>query len=92
MACYPVDEDIAAYNDLGFYFAEGGEHLWAMQIYEKLLDLAPRRIPLQLNVADSLWALGRHDDAKSHYAIYRDAMLTKAPANRIPDRAELRLK
>ncbi|WP_046236932.1 tetratricopeptide repeat protein [Pseudomonas syringae pv. coryli] len=92
MACYPVKENIAAYNDLGFYFAEGGEHLWAMQVYEKLLDLAQERIPLQLNIADSLWALGQRNDAKSHYAIYRDAMLKKGSVNKIPNRVQLRLK
>ncbi|AZE26679.1 tetratricopeptide repeat protein [Pseudomonas chlororaphis] len=77
MACYPPEKSISEYNDIGFYFAQGGEHLLAMQIYNRLLSLAPDRVPLKLNVADSLWALGKHDEAKPYYAAYREAMLKK---------------
>ncbi|AUG43941.1 MULTISPECIES: tetratricopeptide repeat protein [Pseudomonas] len=91
MACYPPEKSISEYNDIGFYFAQGGEHLLAMQIYNRLLSLAPDRVPLKLNVADSLWALGKHDEAKPYYAAYREAMLKKGGASKIPKRVVDRL-
>lgn len=91
MACYPPEKNISEFNDIGFYFAEGGEHLLAMQIYNKLLNLAPDRVPLKLNVADSLWALGKHDEAKSFYSAYRDEMLKKGAGGKVPTRIQERL-
>ncbi|WP_223553716.1 tetratricopeptide repeat protein [Pseudomonas sp. BF-R-01] len=91
MACNPPQSNVLAYNDIGFYFAEGGEHLLAMQIYQRLLGVAPDRVPLKLNVADSLWALGKHDEAKPYYAEYRDTMRKKGIASKIPKRVEERL-
>jgi hypothetical protein len=91
MACYPPEKNISEYNDIGFYFAQGGEHLLAMQIYNKLLSFAPDRVPLKLNVADSLWALGKQEEAKSFYADYRESMLKKGTANKVPARVEERL-
>lgn len=90
MACYPPEKNISEYNDIGFYFAQGGEHLLAMQIYNKLLSLAPDRVPLKLNVADSLWALGKQAEAKSFYVAYRDAMLKRGAASKVPVRVEER--
>jgi len=90
MACYPPEKSISEYNDIGFYFAQGGEHLLAMQIYNKLLGLAPERVPLKLNVADSLWALGKQAEAKSFYVSYWDVMLKKGAANKVPVRVEER--
>lgn len=92
MACYPPRGNVAEYNDLAYFFSEGGEHLIAMQIYEKLLTLAPDRIPLKLNVADSLWALGRRDESVNYYVSYRDALLKKGLGNKVPSRVEKRIK
>jgi hypothetical protein len=91
IACYPPEKSISEYNDIGFYFAQGGEHLLAMQIYNRLLSLAHDRVPLKLNVADSLWALGKHDEAKSYYVAYREAMMKKSGASKVPKRVEERL-
>lgn len=91
MACYPPEKNISEYNDIAFYFAQGGEHLLAMQIYNRLLAIAADRVPLKLNVADSLWALGKHDEAKPYYAEYRDAMRKKGIASKVPKRVEDRL-
>jgi hypothetical protein len=91
MACYPPEKNISEYNDIGFYFAQGGQHLLAMQIYNRLLSLAPDRVPLKLNVADSLWALGKRDEAKTFYTAYRDAMLKKGAVSKLPKRVDERL-
>ncbi|MBX8488212.1 M48 family metallopeptidase [Pseudomonas cichorii] len=92
MACYPPEEYIAEYNDIGFYFAEGGDDLLAMQIYTKLLSLAPDRVPLKLNVADSLWALGKQDESRKYYFSYHDLMIKKGMLAKVPKRVEERLK
>lgn len=91
MACYPPEKNISEYNDLGFYFAQGGEHLLAMQVYDRLLVVAPDRVPLKLNVADSLWALGKKDEAEQYYAEYIGAMKKKNMENKIPGRVKERL-
>jgi len=91
MACYPPEMNISEYNNIGFYFAQGGQHLLAMQIYNRLLSLAPDRVPLKLNVADSLWALGKQDQARSFYVAYREAMLRKGAASKLPKRVDERL-
>ena len=91
MACYPPEQYIHDYNDVAFYFAQGGEYLLAMQIYERILPLAPLRVPLKLNVADSLWALGKHDQAKRYYAEYREAMKRKDMVSKVPERVGERL-
>ncbi|WP_130901939.1 tetratricopeptide repeat protein [Pseudomonas sp. Sample_23] len=92
MACYPPEKSIPAYNDVAFYFAQGGEHLLAMQIYERLLPLAANRVPLKLNVADSLWALGKHEEAMGYYVDYRSAMAKKGLLGKMPARVAERLK
>jgi hypothetical protein len=91
MACYPPENNISEYNDMGFYFAQGGEHLLAMQIYKRLLLVAPDRVPLKLNVADSLWALGKGGEAKKYYAEYLGAMKKKSMESKIPSRVKERL-
>ena len=91
MACYPPEKNISEYNDIAFYFAQGGEHLLAMQIYNRLLAVAADRVPLKLNVADSLWVLGKHDEAKPYYAEYRKAMRKKGVESKVPKRVEERL-
>ncbi|MGE1155482.1 tetratricopeptide repeat protein [Pseudomonas kitaguniensis] len=90
MACFPQKENISALNDIGFYLANEGEHVIAMQIYKRLLDIAPSRIPLKLNTADSLWALGERNEAKLYYAEYRDAMMQNGNRAKIPKRVESR--
>jgi hypothetical protein len=91
MACYPPQGNITEYNNIGFYLAQDGEHLLAMQIYSILLKLAPGRTPLKINVADTLWALNKQDDAKSFYTSYRDAMLKQGRGSKIPARVNERL-
>lgn len=89
-ACYPPEKNVAELNDIAFYLAKGGEHLVALQIYTKLASVAPDRIPLKLNIADSLWAAGKLVDAKSYYADYQSAMKKNGDEKKIPKRVELR--
>ncbi|QXH44743.1 tetratricopeptide repeat protein [Pseudomonas xanthosomatis] len=92
-ACYPVSKaNVASYNDLGFYMAQGGEHAAAMAVYEKLMPFAPERAPLKLNAADSLWALGKKIEALKYYRDYRETMAIKGQLNRVPARVNERLQ
>ena len=86
MACFPPQDNIANYNDIAFFLANGGEHLLAMEFYKRLLSFASDRIPLQLNTADSLWALGQHDEAKLYYRNYYNLMIKKNIKTKIPSR------
>ncbi|EIK98378.1 hypothetical protein PMM47T1_00020 [Pseudomonas sp. M47T1] len=91
MACFPPENNVAAYNDIGFYLAQGGQHATALEIYQRLSVIAPDRVPLKLNIADSYWAVGQQGLAKRFYADYRQAMTRKGDAGRIPARVVERL-
>ncbi|MFK3774150.1 type IV pilus biogenesis/stability protein PilW [Pseudomonas sp. NPDC089406] len=92
MACYPLDDNnVADYNNLAFYLAGGGWHVTAVQLYMKLLAFAPERTPLKLNIADSLWVLGKKGEALGYYRDYRQAMVRKGKSARIPVRVNQRL-
>lgn len=92
MACYPPEKNVTEYNNIGFYLSQGGEHLLAIQIYDKLLSLAPSRVPLKLNMADSLWAVGKKDKAKIFYNAYRNGMLKIGRIDSIPARVAERVE
>jgi hypothetical protein len=92
MACYPPGRSVSDYNDIGYYFAQGGDNKTALKIYKNLLTIAPDRIPLQLNAADSMWALGDKNEAKELYGIYKGLMLSKGLVVKIPARVNDRLR
>jgi hypothetical protein len=92
MACYPPESNVVTYNDLGFYFAQGGEHHIALEIYRRLLSVAPDRVVLLLNTADSLWELGRLDEARSYYKSYGSAMIKDDKGGMVPQRVGDRVK
>ncbi|RON68103.1 hypothetical protein BK671_14280 [Pseudomonas fluorescens] len=85
MACHPPAQNVQAYNDLGFYLAEGGRDELALRFYRGIEVLGKRTV-LMLNMADSLWRLDRKDEAQRYYREYRDAMNSAGKAKRIPQR------
>jgi hypothetical protein len=91
MACYPPVKNISAYNDLGYYFSLGGQDQIAIEIYRRLLVVAPDRVPLKLNMADSLWGVKRFDEAKEFYKSYLDIMSKQGSVTRVPERVTERL-
>ncbi|WP_369986660.1 tetratricopeptide repeat protein [Pseudomonas xanthosomatis] len=93
VSCYPLsDTNVVDYNNLAFYMAGGGWHETAMLLYKRLLSFAPERVPLKLNVADSLWALGRTGEAQGYYRGYRQAMVRDGKPAQIPGRVNERLQ
>lgn len=85
MACHPPVRNVQAFNDLGFYLAEGGNDTLALKFYRGV-EAVGKRTVLMLNIADSLWRLGRKDEAQRYYSQYRDAMSTDGKAQKIPQR------
>lgn len=67
-------EYLAALNDYGFYLQEAGDHAAAHAPLALVVGQDPARRPARLNLADTLWALGRRDEARTHYRAYRQMM------------------
>lgn len=85
MACHPPARNVQAFNDLGFYLAQGGNDELALKFYRGV-EAVGKRTVLMLNIADSLWRLGRKDEAQRYYSQYRDAMSADGKAQKIPQR------
>jgi len=85
MACHPPAQNVQAYNDLGFYLAEGGNDELALKFYRGV-EAVGKRTVLMLNMADSLWRLDRQEEAQRYYREYRDAMSAADKAQKIPQR------
>jgi hypothetical protein len=91
MACYPPGQkNLADFNDIAFYLAEGGDNYNSLKIYGVLEKIAPSRIVLKLNMADALWASGEKQKARSYYRGYASAMVRAGLRGKIPSRVELR--
>lgn len=89
MACHPPARNVQDFNDLGFYLAEGGNDELALAFYRGV-EAVSKRTVLMLNMADSLWRLGRKDEAQRYYRQYRDAMSAEGKAQKIPQRVTAR--
>lgn len=85
MACHPPAQNVQAYNDLGFYLAEGGRDELALKFYRGV-EAVGKRTVLMLNMADSLWRLNKQDEAQRYYREYGDAMSAAGKAHKIPQR------
>ena len=85
MACHPPAQNVQAFNDLGFYLAEGGNDEFALKFYRGV-EAVGKRTVLVLNMADSLWRLNRKDEAQRYYREYGEAMTAAAKAQKIPQR------
>ncbi|WKV83982.1 hypothetical protein LJJ44_23445 [Pseudomonas sp. B24_DOA] len=85
MACHPPAQSVQAYNDLGFYLAEGGNDELALKFYRGV-EAVGKRTVLMLNMADSLWRLDRQEEAQRYYREYGEAMTAAGKAQKIPQR------
>ncbi|MFJ2482510.1 type IV pilus biogenesis/stability protein PilW [Pseudomonas sp. NPDC087598] len=85
MACHPPAQNVQAYNDLGFYLAEGGRDELALKFYRGV-EAVGKRTVLMLNIADSLWRLNKKDEAQRYYREYGEAMAAAGKAQKIPRR------
>ncbi|WP_397449498.1 tetratricopeptide repeat protein [Pseudomonas sp. NA-150] len=92
LACYPPSDDPSGVNDIGFYLAEGGGDKNALLLFRSVESVAPDRIVLKVNIADSLWSVGRKAEAYRYYTMYREAMKNAGKSNAIPARVLGRLE
>jgi len=85
MACHPPAQNVQAFNDLGFYLAEGGNDEFALKFYRGVEAVGKRTVSM-LNMADSLWRLDRKEEARRYYSEYREAMSAAGKIQKIPQR------
>ncbi|MBB5020620.1 tetratricopeptide (TPR) repeat protein [Chitinivorax tropicus] len=78
-------------NDFGYYKQLAGDHDSAISAFENVLSISPGRIVTYLNLADSLWQVGKFDRAREEYKKYFDLMGSAGKAGKIPDRVKLRM-
>jgi tetratricopeptide (TPR) repeat protein len=82
----PVADYIYALNDYGFFLQQAGEHAAAVPIFNLAIKESPERAVAHLNLADSLWALDRQAEAKSHYQTYQRLMTEENKGAQVPPR------
>ncbi|ARU90466.1 tetratricopeptide repeat protein [Pseudomonas sp. M30-35] len=79
-------------NDLGFLFEQAGYFREAIELLNKVITEHPNRIVAYLNLADSYWAVGKKNEAKTLYSDYISGMNHRKMQAKIPSRAYLRAK
>jgi hypothetical protein len=80
------DEDVAAFNDWGFFLAEAKLYHDAVAVLSAVLAAFPDRTVAYLNVGDAY--VGMHDTAKAKvaYRRYAEGMEKEGRKQKIPDR------
>jgi thioredoxin-like negative regulator of GroEL len=80
MARIPIS--ILIQNDYGFFLSEAGEHEAAEEVLRDVVSQSPDRGVARLNLADTLWELGKSEEARNEYEAYAKLI----PAGRRPAR------
>jgi tetratricopeptide (TPR) repeat protein len=82
---------VYALNDYGYFLQRSGENGLAVNIFSAVIAADAERAAAHLNLADSLWALDKKDEARSHYKTYRQLMAAAKRGADIPARVAERL-
>lgn len=87
------DENLVFLNDLAFYLEKENPTASAL-ILEKIITKYPNRMVAKLNLADAYWAIleGNSPKIKQLYQEYKEAMIQKGLAKKIPTRVFERTK
>lgn len=83
---------VLALNEYGYFLQRAGDHRAALPIFENVVRASPERVVARLNLADTLWALGRQTDARLHYHTYQLTMITTGKASKVPPHVVTRLR
>jgi hypothetical protein len=75
---------VYALNDYGYFLQQAGDHHGAIPIFNIVIKEDPPRAVAYLNLADSLWALDRKEEAKSYYKTYQRLMAEANKGTQIP--------
>jgi tetratricopeptide (TPR) repeat protein len=91
-----ADMDAASYlpaiNDCAFFMQETKRNGEAAALLRQVVKRDPDRVVAYLNLADSLWAIGKNEEAKQFYAQYIERMTSGNELAMVPPRAEERSK
>ena len=82
----PNTDYVYALNDYGFFLQQALDHNGAIPIFHLVIKEDAQRAVAYLNLADSLWALDRKEEAKSHYKTYQRLMAEANKGTQIPPR------
>lgn len=87
------DRNLILLNDLAFYL-EKKDPMASAIILEKIVNKYPNRVVAKLNLADAYWAIleGNSPKIKQLYQQYKEAMIQKGLAKKIPARVFERTK
>jgi len=82
---------VYALNDYGYFLQQSGENEEAVNVFASVLASEPARAVTHLNLADSLWALNKKAEARTHYKTYQQLMAAAKRGAEIPARVRERL-
>jgi tetratricopeptide (TPR) repeat protein len=83
---------IPAINDCAFFMQETKRNGDAVPLLRQVIKRDPNRVVAYLNLADSLWAVGKNEEAKQYYAQYIERMASSNEIAMVPPRATERSK
>lgn len=76
---------IPAVNDYGFFLQKAGQNAEAVRILQAVISEDPQREVAYLNLADSLWRLGRESEAKPYFEKYKELMALEKKEGLVPE-------
>lgn len=87
----PRADYITALNDYGFFLQQCGCLKESVPVLKLVVELSPERSVAHLNLADSLWGMGKQTDARSAYQNYLKALGLSGQIKSAPRRVSDRL-
>jgi hypothetical protein len=84
--------NVEAYNDLGFFLAEGGRPQEAATVLEEVIRAVPDRTVAYLNLGDAYAGLHDSPKARAAYLEYEKRMEAAGTASKIPKRVTAALQ
>jgi len=88
----PASAYIPALNDYGYFLQEQNNQEDAIAIFKAVIKRDANRIPVYLNLSDSLWATGKKVEARKYYSAYQERVNAANDSKSIPPRVVARLK
>ena len=90
---YPIQkENVARYNDFGFFLEQSGRYEKAVTLLKKVIEVFPKRIVVYINLGDAYYGLKQPSKAKKSYQTYIKLMKKAGKTKRIPKQVYQRIK
>ncbi|MTI29549.1 tetratricopeptide repeat protein [Xanthovirga aplysinae] len=81
-----TNENLSKYNDIAYYFEQGGAFQGATFLLEYIIKNFPDRIVAYINLGDAYWGLEEEEKAIKAYGKYVELMKDSGKEQRIPER------